>query len=71
MPAPRMKCNILGEITAHNIKNSVIHNIEIPTEEDLDTLKLIKTQLGNGVISEISTNIDTRHTKIKLRYKPE
>lgn len=71
MPAPRMKCNILGEITAHSIKNSVTHNIEIPTEEDLDTLKLIKTQLGNGVISEISTNIDTRHTKIKLRYKPE
>lgn len=71
MPAPRMKCNILGEITAHSIKNSVTHNIEIPTEEDLDTLKLIKTQLGNGMISEISTNIDTRHTKIKLRYKPE
>ena len=71
MPARPISSNKLKELSVNNIKASMTHNIEFPSDNDLDELKLIKTAIGDGKIDEISVNIDTRLTKIKLLYRPE
>ena len=47
------------------------HTIEFPTGEDLNELELIKTSIGDGKIDEISIDIDTRHAKVRLLYRPQ
>lgn len=55
-----------------HIKKSMKHSIEFPTTGiDIDMNKLITTEIGNGQIDEMSTNIDTNMTSIELRYEPE
>lgn len=71
MPASNLDCNVLGYLYANGVKMCMKHTIEFPTEEDLDELELIKTTIGNGKIDEISVNINTRHTKVRLLYEPQ
>lgn len=71
MPADMLSCNMLEDLELEGIKMCMKHTIEFPTEEDLDKFKLIKTSIGNGKVDEISVNIDTRHTKVKLLYEPQ
>ena len=72
MPARNIACNVLSNnLYANNIKMCMKHTIEIPVEEDLDELQLIKTSIGNGKIDEYSVNMNTRVAKIKLMYKPQ
>lgn len=71
MSANYITCNVLGELYANNIKMCMKHTIEIPVEEDLDELQLIKTSIGNGKIDEYSVNMNTRVAKVKLMYKPQ
>lgn len=71
MPAFELKCNVLNNIYAIDIKKCMKHTIEFPAEEDLNELELIKTSLGNGKIDEFSINIDTRLVKVNLVYKPQ
>lgn len=70
MPARSIECNVT-ELYVNAIKMCMKHTIEFPTEEDLDELKLIKTNIGNGKVDEISVNINTRHTKVRLLYEPQ
>lgn len=70
MPAENAECNILSEFWVNDIKRCMEHTIEAPIENDLDELRLIKTNIGNGRIDEYSVNMDTRLAKIKLIYKP-
>lgn len=54
-----------------HVKRCMKHNIEFPTSElTVDVYKLIKTDIGNGYIEEVTTNIDTDMTEIELRYEP-
>lgn len=71
MPADILSCNMLEELEIEGIKMCMKHTIEFPTEEDLDKFKLIKTSMGNGKIDEISVNINTRLTKVRLLYEPQ
>ena len=70
MPANNIMCNVLGSIYANSIKMCMKHAIEIPVEEDLDELQLIKTNIGNGKIDEYSVNMNTRVAKVRLTYRP-
>ena len=71
MPAYNLKCNVLSDLYAVDIKKCMKHTIEFPAEEDLNELELIKTSIGNGKIDEFSINIDTRLVKVNLVYKPQ
>ena len=66
MPASNLDCNVLGDLYANGVKMCMKHTIEIPVEEDLDELQLIKTSIGNGKIDEYSVNMNTRVAKVKL-----
>lgn len=69
MPASSIYSNALGDLHA-TAKKCMKQTIEFPTEEDLDELQLVKTDLGDGKIDEFSVNIETRQTKVKLTYSP-
>lgn len=69
MPAPSVRSNVLGDLYA-TVKKCMKQTIEFPIEEDLDELRLVKTELGNGKIDEFSVNIETRQAKVKLTYSP-
>lgn len=71
MPASNIECNALGDLYANAVKMCMKHTVEFPSEEDLDELKLIKTNVGNGKIDEYSVNMNTRTAKVKLTYKPQ
>lgn len=71
MPADNLVCNVLDILYANSIKMCMKHTIEIPVEEDLDELQLIKTSIGNGKIDEYSVNMNTRVAKVKLMYRPQ
>jgi len=54
------------------IKKCMKHDIEFPSSQlSININQLIKTEIGNGYIEEVSTNLDTNMTKIELRYEPE
>ena len=71
LPAINATCNVLSYLQVWSIKMCMKHTIEIPVEEDLDELQLIKTSIGNGKIDEYSVNMNTRVAKVKLMYKPQ
>lgn len=71
IPASNIESNVVRNLYARDIKKCMKHTIEFPTEEDLDTLELIKTSFGTGKIDEISININTRQAKVNLLYPPQ
>lgn len=71
MPASNIECNVLHSLPVYGIKMCMEYTIEFPTENDLNELQLIKTNVGNGKIDEYSVNIDTRLAKVKLVYYPK
>lgn len=71
MPGNNIECNIRN-MYADSIKTSMSHTIEFPiTENGIDELQLIKTNIGNGRIGEITINMNTSHAKVKLLYEPK
>ena len=71
MPARNIEYNVLNHLQTIDIKKCMKHMIEFPSEEDLDELELIKTNIGNGKIDEYSVNMNTRTAKVKLTYLPQ
>jgi hypothetical protein len=54
-----------------HVKRCMKHNVEFPSNQlSIDVYKLITTDIGNGYIEEITSNIDTDMTEIELRYEP-
>lgn len=71
MPANQLKVNKRATI-AKGIKREKKQNITIPVGyEEIDTNKLIKTELGEGEIEKISINLSSRIAKINLAYDTE
>lgn len=75
MPASNISYDgvpLMDAMRVTGIKRCMKHEIEFPSSQlDIDINKLITTEIGNGYIEEMSTNIDTHMTKIELRYEPE
>ena len=47
------------------------HTIDFPaTDLNVDIYELIKSEIGNGYIEEVTVNIDTNLTEVELRYEP-
>lgn len=70
MPAYNVECNVLNQLYVNAIKMYMTHTISFPYEKDLNEVQLIKTTIGNGKIDEISVNLDTQQTEVKLLYRP-
>ena len=47
------------------------HSVEFPSNQlSIDVYKLITTDIGDGYVEEVTSNIDTDITEIELRYEP-
>lgn len=54
-----------------HVKRCMKHNIEFPSNQlSIDVYKLITTDIGDGYVEEVTSNIDTDMTEIELRYEP-
>ena len=54
-----------------HVKRCMKHNVEFPSNQlSIDVYKLITTDIGDGYIEEVTSNIDTDMTEIELRYEP-
>lgn len=54
-----------------HVKRCMKHSVEFPSNQlSIDVYKLITTDIGNGYIEEVTSNIDTDMTEIELRYEP-
>lgn len=65
------------EITKHidglsviDVKRCMHQEVTLPLDDDPDLYKLITTEQGDGMIDEISVNIDTRQTTMTLSFIP-
>ena len=70
MPALTIKLNGI-QIQAAGIKRLKTQKLKFPMLYDPDTLKLIKTNLGNGVIQKMSVNLSSRNANTTLKYDTE
>lgn len=70
MPARNYKINGVTKI-ALGVKKLKTQTIRFPVTQDPDLVKLIKTNLGNGVIDKISVNLCNREANATLRYDTE
>lgn len=75
MPAANISYDGIESIDAMQvigIKKCMKHEIQFPSSQlNIDINKLITTEVGNGYIEQMTTNLDTNMTKIELRYEPE
>ena len=70
MPARNYKIN--GEpFTALGIKKLKTQTLKFPAFNDPNTLQLIKTHLGNGMIQKMSVNLSSRNANTTLKYDTE
>lgn len=70
MPARSYEINGVTT-TALGVKKLKTQTIRFPVTQDPDLVKLIKTNLGNGVIDKISVNLSSREANATLRYDTE
>jgi hypothetical protein len=63
--------NNINYLPVSGIKRSMKHTIDFPaTDLYVDIYELIKSDIGNGYIEEVTVNIDTNLTEVELRYEP-
>ena len=54
-----------------SISRDKVQKVKLPSDTDLDPLKLIRTDLGDGEIESMSINLDTRIIEVTLKYDTE
>ena len=59
-----------GYGAAEGIKLTKIQEVSFPAEDDPNTKKLIKTNIGSGNIENITLNLSSRNAKATLGYEP-
>lgn len=70
MPAQQTTVNTRGSMMAIDIIKSMKHSVEFASENDPDEMAIIKTQIGNGTIDEMTINLNTRIVDVDLLYNP-
>ena len=70
MPAKNYEINGIAQI-AVGVKKLKLQSIRFPALHDPDLVKLIKTNIGEGVIDKISVNLSSREVNATLRYDTE
>lgn len=61
--------NNLDYLYVSHVKRCAKHEVEFPSELS-NLYGLVKSDIGNGYVEEVTTNIDTDMTEIELRYEP-
>lgn len=73
MPAQEIECSgIYSQPVVQGIKKCMKNNIsfQISPMDKISEFSMIKTEIGNGMIDEITTNLDTGLNDIKVAYTP-
>lgn len=73
MPASNISASIDRDgsrYVVQSIKRSLEHTIKFQPDSDPDLYKLIRTDLGDGFIDDVSVDIDTGVADITLIYEP-
>lgn len=70
MPAPGVTINGVTQ-TVHGVKKLKTQTIKFPLLANVDLMKLVKTELGDGVIQKLSLNLSSRGANATLRYDTE
>ena len=70
MPASRYEINGVEKI-ATGVRKLKRQSLNFPALYDPDLLKLIKTNLGEGVITDLSVNLCSRNANVTLYYDTE
>lgn len=70
MPAPNFKINGI-QYTAQGVKKLKTQTLDFPCLVDPEMFRLIKTNLGNGMIQKLSLNLSSRKANATLRYDTE
>lgn len=58
-------------ISVTGVAKCMNQTIKIPLENDPDLYKLVKTDIGEGIINNVDYNINTNQATIELYYEPE
>ena len=69
---PALNYTINGSaVVAYGLKKPKVQEVVFPTHNDPDPLLLVKTGLGNGVVSKLSVNLSSRKAQATLNYAAE
>lgn len=71
MPSKNLSIDEGIKYTCKSIKRSMLHNIKMQVTPDFDMTKLIRTDVGDGVIDSLSVNLNTRVADISVAYEPK
>ena len=63
--------NNYSRYSVKNIKKSMEHDIEVPLGIISSPYSIIQTELGNGTIESIKTDVDTLLSEVSLSYEPK
>lgn len=76
MPSPNftiegvLKVDNMNEYYVRGVKRIMTQTVKVPYEEDPDTTKLVKTEIGLGQIDNISIDMNTKQMEIDLIFEP-
>ena len=70
MPARQFKINNVT-YSAYGIKKLKMQTLRFPCLQDPNLLKLVKTNLGNGMVQKLSLNLSSRMANATLKYDTE
>lgn len=70
MPAARLRINNAAA-NAKTIKRTKTSDVTFASENDPNTEKLVRTNIGDGLIDKMTVNLASRETKITLKYETE
>lgn len=70
LPAPNYSINGVDGV-AFGTKKLKTQTIKFPVLQEPELMKLIKTELGNGVIQKMSVNLSSRNANTTLKYDTE
>lgn len=71
LPAKYYEIGESGTLEARGIKRMKQQEVSFPAYQDLEPNKMIKTELGDGVVEKISINLSSRNAKVTLSYDTE
>lgn len=70
MPAPVYSIDGL-QMYAQGVKKLKSQQLKFPVLTDPDTVQLVKTNIGNGMIQKLSVNLSSRNANATLKYDTE
>ena len=70
LPAPNIKLNFEDDV-ALSVERNKIQDIDFPFDKDFDPMQLVKTELGNGKVKEMTADLLNNSIKMVLHHGTE